>query len=90
MNSREIIFTQSARKHRIGRAHALWVIKNSKPVKVAAPEGIIKADRFTWVGFDQRGVELEIIGVDLEESILIIHVMPAKFRRGKNGQGSEG
>jgi hypothetical protein len=54
-----------------------------------ASEGIIKADRFTWVGLDQRGVELEIIGVDLEENILIIHVVPAKFRRGRNGQGGE-
>ena len=35
-----------------------------------------------WVGYDDRGVELEIIAIDLYDMILVIHVMPRNFRKG--------
>lgn len=35
-----------------------------------------------WVGYDGRGVELEIAGIVIEEDvILILHVIPRNFRR---------
>jgi hypothetical protein len=34
-------------------------------------------------GPDDRGVELEIIGVVQPDYLLIIHVMPVHYRRGK-------
>jgi hypothetical protein len=34
-----------------------------------------------WVGIDDRGLELEIAGVEFEDEILIIHVMPTNFRK---------
>jgi hypothetical protein len=33
------------------------------------------------VGPDDRGIVLEVIGVDLPEYLLIIHVMPLALRR---------
>lgn len=77
-----IKFTQSARKHRIGRAHAMHVVNNNEPV-IVTPASVEAEteERRTWVGVDDRGVELEIIGVVLPEYLLIIHVMPTQYRR---------
>ncbi|CAB5044366.1 unannotated protein [freshwater metagenome] len=42
--------------------------------------------RLFWTGIDDRGLELEIAGVEFEDEILVIHVMPTNFRRrGHNG-----
>jgi hypothetical protein len=35
-----------------------------------------------WVGADSRGRELEVIGIELEEYLLVIHVMPTRRIRG--------
>ena len=70
-------FTQSARKHRIGRTHALYVINLYDFQE--DPEDPI---RHRWLGSDVNGRELEIIGIDLDEYLLVIHVMPT--RRVKN------
>ena len=32
--------------------------------------------RLLWVGQDDRGVELEIIALDLLDRLIVIHVMP--------------
>ncbi|OKI18139.1 hypothetical protein A6A25_11215 [Saccharothrix sp. CB00851] len=73
-------FTQSARKHRIGRAHALHVINNYFPT--ALPLQDDEDPKLLWLGDDDRGVELEIVGVELEadDVLLIIHVMPTHYR----------
>lgn len=77
----EIRFTQSARKHRIGKARAIFVIRTNDP------EIIYSLDKgrnhLVWIGKDNRGLELEIIGIEQENYVMIIHVMPKMFRRGK-------
>ncbi len=78
----EIEFTQSARKHRIGRQHTLEVIANYLPIEIKA-NGKTK---LKWVGKDNRGLELEVIGVLEKEKLLVIHVMPSQFR-GSNKSG---
>lgn len=71
-------FARSARKHRIGRAHALHVIHTVEPETIPATED---ADaRLSWVGPDDRGVELEIVALELAEMVLVIHVMPTHYR----------
>ncbi len=37
--------------------------------------------RIEWIGADDRGVELEIIVVELSDLWLVIHVMPTALRR---------
>lgn len=37
--------------------------------------------RLVWIGEDDRGVALEIIGIEVPEYLLIIHVMPVAYRR---------
>jgi hypothetical protein len=80
----QIKFTQAARKHRIGKAHALFVIENN-PFFVVTDE--IRRVQRVWQGLDDRGVELEVIAVVLKEYLLVTHVMPANFRRRKKTWG---
>lgn len=75
-------FTQAARRHRIGRAHALFVIDQTTPVATATAQG---SSAFPWVGPDDRGIELEIVAVILPDLQLIIHVMPTALRKGREG-----
>lgn len=70
-------FAQSARKHRIGKTSARYVMDKYKPTRFD-DEGTWK---LLWVGRDERERELEIIAIDQESSILVIHVMPAHFKK---------
>jgi len=39
-------------------------------------------DRLLYIGTDDRGVELEIIAIQLEDDrLFVIHVMPTHYRR---------
>jgi hypothetical protein len=38
-------------------------------------------EQFLWKGADDRGLELEVIGVMKPDCLLVIHVMPTQFRR---------
>jgi hypothetical protein len=39
-------------------------------------------DVLIWIGFDDRGEELEIAGFEAEDgAVVIIHAMPTKYRR---------
>ena len=76
-----IKFTQAARKHRIGKARVTYVIENYEYQVLES--GDEKKIQYVWVAEDDRGIELEIIGVVLESYVLITHVMPTSFRRRK-------
>ena len=76
-----IKFTQSSRKHRIGKARAMYVIENF-PFTLINGEDDGKIQR-VWVAMDDRGLELEIVAVVLEDYLLVTHVMPTDLRRGK-------
>ena len=72
-----IEFTKSSRKHRISKGRALWVIIHTAS-ELASVDGRTEVK---WIGKDNRGLELEIIGVIEEDRVLIVHVMPNSFRR---------
>ena len=76
---RTVRFTQSARKHRIGRAHALHVMNTVEPVVTPATDEM--DERRSWIGQDDRGVELEITAIVFADYLLVIHVMPTQYRR---------
>ncbi len=79
MDKKWLFFTRKSRKHKIGKARIYYVIENSFPLNVEVEIG--QERRIKWIGQDQRGLELEIVGVVLSGKILIIHVMPTHFRR---------
>ncbi len=72
-------FTRPARKHRIGRAHAMHVLLTVEPRALPATDDL--DGRMVWVGLDDRGIELEIVAVVLPDELLVIHVMPTALRR---------
>ena len=74
-----IEFTNSARKHKIGKQRVREVIATSTPT-VFFEGGVSK---LRWVGRDRRGLELEILALEEGEVWLVIHVMPLNFRRRK-------
>jgi len=37
--------------------------------------------RLVWTGEDDRGIELEIVALDLDDAIVVVHVMPTALRR---------
>ncbi|MGH3266473.1 MAG: hypothetical protein ACRDNS_31280 [Trebonia sp.] len=76
---RPVRFVRSARKHRIGKAHALYVIDNTPPTDLPAVDDFDA--RRVWRGLDDRGLELEIVAVILPTELLVIHVMPTSLRR---------
>ena len=73
-------YTPSSREHRIGRASA-----RSALIAAGLPV-LLASGKLRWVGVDERGRELEIVGVPLpdEELVLIIHVMPTTFESGED------
>jgi hypothetical protein len=66
---------KSARRHRIGRAHALHVMTTNDPTVVPATAAY--DERLVWIGVDDRDIELEIVALDLPDALVVIHVMPA-------------
>jgi hypothetical protein len=57
----------------------MFVINGSMPVAVPASE--VADARLVWTGLDDRGVELEIVALDLPEALVVIHVMATSLRR---------
>jgi hypothetical protein len=72
-------FSQSARRHRIGKAHVLHVMNTVAPEVIEADE--VNDSRLLWIGPDDRGLVLEIVAIVDPDYLLVIHVMPHHFRR---------
>lgn len=77
----EVEFTQSARRHRIGRTRVLQAL--------AYPIAVVEVDderavgkKLLILGKDQTGRALEIIAVLEDENLIVIHAMDLrpKFR----------
>ena len=61
------------------QGHAMHLVNSTDPVRVPASAGTDA--RLVWIGRDDRDIELEIVALDLEEAIVVIHVMPTSLRR---------
>ncbi len=73
----ELRFTQAARKHRIGKTHARHVVATTDPTPITTNRG---EEGWLYIGVDDRGLELEVIAVEIPEGLLIIHAMPTALR----------
>lgn len=77
----EIRFTKSARKHRVGRARAVYVVEHA--YAVVRQTGPDQSEVLMFLGDDDMGRALEVGAVEVSEDLLVvIHVMdlPEKFR----------
>ena len=61
----------------------MFVINSLDSVAVDATEEL--DDRLVWIGEDDRGIELEIVALDLPEAVVVIHVMPTSLRGAQDG-----
>ena len=75
-----IVFTTASKRHKIARTHARYVMATCTPTPVVSNRG---EAGWLYVGPDERGVELEVIAVELRSGdLLVIHVMPTALRGG--------
>jgi hypothetical protein len=54
-------------------------MENYLPIQVL--DGKRTDQSFRWIGKDDRGVEIEVIAVVTPQYLLVIHVMPYRYRR---------
>ena len=74
-NRRVLIeFTQSARKHRIGRARVRQVLADPIAEAILPAEQGRQA-RLVFVGDDESGRALEVMAVRTDRGLLVIHAM---------------
>ncbi|WP_146211192.1 hypothetical protein [Quadrisphaera granulorum] len=71
-------FTQAARKHKVGKAHALHVLHTCPGWPIRSKRG---EEALLFVGPDDRGLELELLVVFVPDGLLVLHVMPTALRR---------
>jgi hypothetical protein len=76
LNNNAVSFTQSARRHRIGRARVLSVLSATAYVDVSSPAE--QGTRVLFVGRDWTGRLLEVIAVIEENQAVVIHAMDAR------------
>ena len=82
--SRRLVFTQSARRHRVGRGRVREAIADPLISIIHHPRSAAERGRVLIIGSDQTGRVFEIVVVPLDdETTLVIHVMDArdKYRR---------
>ncbi len=72
-------FSRSARKHRIGKAHVIYIMDHVQPTVIHADAD--SDERLLWIGTDDRGVELEVVALKLPGLLLVIHAMPTHYHR---------
>ena len=56
----------------------MHVISTTAPLPIPATDDLDA--RLVWVGRDDRGVELEIVALDLPDAIVVLHVIPTGLR----------
>jgi hypothetical protein len=73
----KVTFAQSARKHKVGRARARQVVSEPyivfrQPAPVDSP---LRDDRLVFLGDDHTGRALEVMAVETDYGLHVIHVM---------------
>ena len=73
----EIRWAKSAGRHRISRARSGHVVGTAETIiRESAPEDSpLEDDRIVFLGPDPNGVMLEVVAVEIEQGLLVIHAM---------------
>ncbi len=86
----ELRFTKSARKHKIGRARAVYVVEHPFAVVIVARPGAMEI--LMHLGDDETGRAFEVGVVQEDDTYVIIHVMDLRekyriaYEAGKRAQ----
>jgi hypothetical protein len=78
----EIRWARSATRHRISRSQSSYVVETTSVVfrEPAPASSPLRDDRFVFLGPDQQGALLEVMAVESDRGLLIIHAMPIRDR----------
>lgn len=57
----------------------MHVISTTEPIEFPPNRDLLA--RLVWIGKDDRGIELEIVALNLPEVVVVIHVVPTNLRR---------
>jgi hypothetical protein len=73
----EIRWARSATRHRINRERSRHVVETASTIiRQPAPEGSpLEDERLVFLGPDQAGEVLEVIAVETDVGLLVIHAM---------------
>jgi uncharacterized DUF497 family protein len=74
----EIRWARSATRHRIARLSSGYVVYHPQAVIREAPPADSPDERIVFLGADQDGTLLEVMAVEVDNALLIIHAMPAR------------
>jgi hypothetical protein len=77
----DVRWAKSATKHRISRERSGHVINTTHTIirEPAPKDSQLEDDRIVFLGPDPNGVMLEVMAIEIEQGLLIIHAM--KMRR---------
>ena len=79
-------FTKSSLKRNFSKAEIRHVMLTSQRSLIGySSEGY---EKYSWVGRTRTRIELEIIAINFEEFLLVIHVMPTSYRRKERRNGA--
>lgn len=80
----EIRWARSATKHRIGRERSAYVVRTATIIlsQPAPGDSPAKSDRLIFLGRDETGALLEVMAIETDRGLLVIHAMTmrAKYR----------
>jgi hypothetical protein len=87
----EIRWARAATRHRINRERSGHVVRCPQTVirEPAPAESRGKTERIVFLGADQDGVLLEVIAVEVENALVVIHAMPMRDRYRQHVKGGD-
>lgn len=78
---KEVRIIRSARKHVRSRESILEALNNAgEPIKTE-PGKAPGETALTFIGPDSTGKEIEVVAIDQPQWLLVIHAMPADWRK---------
>jgi len=79
MGGEPVRFSRSTRRHRVGKRH-VWHVMATAPATIGTSR--VTGDvTISWIGNDDRGVELEVVAIEKSDAFLVVHVMPTHYRQ---------
>ena len=78
----EIRWARSATKHRISRARSAYVVRTATSIlsQPAPGDSPAKSDRLIFLGRDETGTLLEVMAIETDRGVLVIHAMRMRAR----------
>jgi hypothetical protein len=87
----EIHWARSATKHRISRERSGYVARTATTILRQPAPAASRAvdDRLVFLGADESGTLLEVMAVETDGGLLIIHAMPMRAKYADHVKGDD-